>query len=411
MAKGWEKRNCYVVHAWYRDELYQESETPMKEEDVVLSFAEAEHLKVEYESNPDFEEVYIEEEEREFWVDIEEKNVVSDEEKILEMAAKIEQNKEEDSKYVEQVKRYLDGKMPAYERFCLGSNPNVLKLLGSQAESVVLNQSDVKNALADNANRTSKHSEGHEIPSENLYQLSKEIRNPIMILNGSKNTQSIVMLTELKNKENLNIVLSIALDRQNGKVNKITSLYGKNNVSNYVSIHQKDIVALNIEKTEKLYRDIGYQLPKLDTVFCFDNSIAYTTENVTKIYEKYLEMFRNENKIEDTVQEPDVKSPGITSETNSANAVSANKIVGKEKNTVNDRICKDLMKNEFQPTSSLVNHMKKLHHLTGQELSIKDVSNMYSGIKNPEIQNVVKSIAKECGEQEKSRKVQGPAEE
>ncbi len=72
MAKGWKKKNCYVVHAWYRDELYQKNATPMKEEDVVLSYAEAERLKAEYESDPDFEKVYIEEDEREFWVDIEE---------------------------------------------------------------------------------------------------------------------------------------------------------------------------------------------------------------------------------------------------------------------------------------------------------------------------------------------------
>lgn len=31
---SWVKKNCYVVHAYYRDELYQNNEAPMKEEEV-----------------------------------------------------------------------------------------------------------------------------------------------------------------------------------------------------------------------------------------------------------------------------------------------------------------------------------------------------------------------------------------
>lgn len=70
---GWVKKNCYVVTAFYRDELYQEHETPMKEEEVFLSYVKAEKCKSEYEADDDFESVYIEEEVREFWADDEEK--------------------------------------------------------------------------------------------------------------------------------------------------------------------------------------------------------------------------------------------------------------------------------------------------------------------------------------------------
>lgn len=113
-----------------------------------------------------------------------------------------------------------------------------------------------------------------------------------------------------------------------------------------------------------------------------------------------------ENKIADTEQVPDdLKSPGHTPKTQPTNNVSANKIIGKEKDTVNNQIMKDLKNNGFLPSSGLVNNMKKLHELVGNQLSIADVSNMYSGIKNPEIQDIVKSIAEECAQQEKARKV------
>lgn len=66
---GWVKKNCFVVTAYYRDELYQENETPMKEEKVFFLESEAEKCKAEYEADDDFENVYIEEEVREFWVE------------------------------------------------------------------------------------------------------------------------------------------------------------------------------------------------------------------------------------------------------------------------------------------------------------------------------------------------------
>ena len=66
---AWEKKKCWVVTAYYRDELYQASETPMNEEEVFLSERKAEQCKADFEMDEDFESVYVEEEEREFWVD------------------------------------------------------------------------------------------------------------------------------------------------------------------------------------------------------------------------------------------------------------------------------------------------------------------------------------------------------
>lgn len=246
-----------------------------------------------------------------------------------ELLEKLHQNQREDSSYRDQVERYLNGTMPSYERFNLGSNPNILKLLESQAECVVLNQSDLKNALSDKNVKTKNHTEGHEIPVSELYKLSEEIRNPIMVLKGSpKNPDSIVMITELKNKDGANIIAPIALDRQNGTVNKITSLYGKDDIARYLQHHESDILAVNIEKAEKLYRDIGFQLPKLDTVLCFDNSIAYSTQNVKYPQENKLEQ-------EQSAERPTTEKllPFLNAKANNLNAkleVRAEKIEAQE---------------------------------------------------------------------------------
>ena len=66
---AWVEKNCFIVTAFYRDELYQGNETPMKEEVVCFLESEAKKCKAEFEAEPDFETVYIEEGKREIWVD------------------------------------------------------------------------------------------------------------------------------------------------------------------------------------------------------------------------------------------------------------------------------------------------------------------------------------------------------
>ena len=66
---AWAKKKCFVVTAFYRDELYQEDKTPLNEEEVFFSESEAEDCKAKFEMNEEFEDAYISEDVREFWVD------------------------------------------------------------------------------------------------------------------------------------------------------------------------------------------------------------------------------------------------------------------------------------------------------------------------------------------------------
>ena len=49
-----------------------------------------------------------------------------------------------------------------------------------------------------------------------------------MILTGNKrNANLLVLITELKSSNGEHLIVPIALDRQNGKVSRITTIYGK----------------------------------------------------------------------------------------------------------------------------------------------------------------------------------------
>lgn len=205
--------------------------------------------------------------------------------KLSVIAAKIKQNEIEDKKYKEQYERYLKGELHSHEYLNIGSNPNVIKILShfninSKAKIIKLNQSDLKNALLLTGEKTKKHTDGHSIPAEELYHLPKEIREPVMVLKGhNKNPDSIVLVTELKSNDEKRVLVPISLNRENGEVNRITTIFSKKNITNYIQNNINIILAFNKEKADKLLTDTEFQSLK-SSVICFDDSIAYTLDNV-----------------------------------------------------------------------------------------------------------------------------------
>ena len=196
--------------------------------------------------------------------------------------SKIKQNESENNVYKLQLDKYFSGNMPKHEVINVGSTPNILKILGSKARKIVISQKELYNSFATKDSSSKGHTEGHEIPKQEIYKLSEALRNPIMVLKGNKrNENSVIIITELLNKNGENIFVPISLDRQNGKISNISTLYGKKNLSNYLSANISKILAIDIKKADML-ANIGDQYSKFihDTVVCFDNSIAYTTANV-----------------------------------------------------------------------------------------------------------------------------------
>ena len=170
---------------------------------------------------------------------------------ILKMAEKIQQNRSENRVFRKQLDKYFQGKMPSHEVINVCSTPNILKLLNSTAKKVVLNQKDLENAVANSKSGKKSHTEGHNISKEEIYKLSEALRNPIMVLKGNKRSQnSVILVTDLTNKKGEKVFVPIALDRQNGRISTISSLYGKKNLSKYISEHTSDILAINKEKVD-----------------------------------------------------------------------------------------------------------------------------------------------------------------
>lgn len=202
---------------------------------------------------------------------------------ILAMSEKIQQNQMEDMAFINQLDKFLNAQLNSSESITVGTTPYILHLVGATAEILTINQSVVQNSLNSENVKRKDHTEGHNIAVDVLKQLPEHLRNPIMICSGSKKG-TVVAITGLQDKKGKRIIVPISID-VNGKkgiVNKIASVYGKNNIQNYLqnAIKNNQILAYNEEKAEALTTVIGCQLPQASSAICFDNSIAYSTQNV-----------------------------------------------------------------------------------------------------------------------------------
>ena len=309
-------------------------------------------------------------------------NVSKEEQRIIEKAEKIKQNQIEHKQFKNNLHRLIEGdRTLTSSPLQIGKTPNALVICGAK-EGLDLT---IKKSVIDKSMRPELRDEngkffgknGHGLNEEQLVRAIGDIKTPVMIFDGSR-PNTLIVVTEHKDFQNREIVVAVELNQRENfcEVNRINSVYGRNNFADYYErqLINGKLLAVNIEKVDELLHSIEKQYLKENTTINFDNSIAYTTENVTYDYEKFLENFSNH-----TVQ-------------------------GTEK------ICKDLKENGFQPTKSLVGHMEKLNQLTGKETSIKDVHNIYSSMKNPEIQNIVNEIAKECRAQEIMKNIPLPGQ-
>ena len=222
----------------------------------------------------------------------EEKELINDEKltlsqnEVAKFTRTIEQYNTSDNEFLKQVDRFVNGEMKNYETIPICQTPNIFSLIGSNSKEIIITQSALKNSMFPINEKTSKHSQGHNISIEQIKKLPKALREPVLFING-QHDKTIVLLTDIQG-ENSNLIVPVAININgiNGTVNKVASIYEKKHLDNYLTKHEKEIIAVNIEKADKLYRDIGCQLPKLDTVICFDNSIAYSLKNVKYPEEK-----------------------------------------------------------------------------------------------------------------------------
>lgn len=267
-----------------------------------------------------------------------EKSALSADE-ILKSAEKIQQNQKEDITFSKNLDKFLTNSEKATDFLTLGITPNSLAIAGASSE---LNVVIAPRTIAKCMSEPDEHYHGHGLSADVMKQLPSELRNPAMIFKG-RHDDSLVLITELKDKENREIMIAVALSEKQGfsEVNRISSAYGRNNMGNYLKaqMEQGNLIAVNKEKADRMLHSVGLQLPLENTFISYDNSITYTMSNVKSPTEKISE--KNEQ-----LQQVQYKSKNLLPILNTVCKQHEERIdsLNSKKSTREDKIIKNTLK-------------------------------------------------------------------
>ncbi|MEG1508259.1 MAG: hypothetical protein RR373_06460, partial [Akkermansia sp.] len=154
--------------------------------------------------------------------------------------------------WAKQLSECLDGKNPNKRRdMRVCTTPAVLRMLGAKPHDLVMTPVVVDKVM-----------EGkHAVSMEAMKQLPKAISEPLAIFDSTTSSNSLVILTELKEGES-NIVVAVHLNSETSggsvAVNRIKSLYGKDNAR---ALLNQPMRYLDIKKARSWIASNRLQLP------------------------------------------------------------------------------------------------------------------------------------------------------
>ena len=163
---------------------------------------------------------------------------------------------------VEAFSRELDSFIGDYEKseksinplklLDVGSISPVMKILGIADVPVGIDQSTITKALREEP-IFPNDKQGHKLTIEELKSIPQSLADPVMVFRSDSPTRrhkdSYVFFTEHKDSKNRTVIIPIAVNKKYGRlvINKVTSIYGRNEEVRYV----KD----NIQRGNLVYFD------------------------------------------------------------------------------------------------------------------------------------------------------------
>ena len=137
--------------------------------------------------------------------------------------------------FAEQVDEALSGKIPFYTSLKVCDTPQILLDVGCEQMPMLYSQKHLKNAILPPDEKNHRH--GLEI--EQIKRLPELLSYPVMIIDSPNRKDSIIVVTAEVDKSDNPVIASIKpngkgrYEVENVSSNFITSVYGRNNFSEY----------------------------------------------------------------------------------------------------------------------------------------------------------------------------------
>ena len=201
---------------------------------------------------------------------------------------KQKQNSVEHTEFINEFHALLSGDQAVASRpLVVGATPNVMTICGANGKlNLTITKSVIDKAMRpeirdENGRLTGKT--GHGLTEQQILDALQNIRNPIMVLQGG-HENSLLIITEIQDDQGRNIMIPVDLSKDSAtcEVNAIRSTYGRDNLQSFLDKAFADgrVLAVDMKKADEMNLSNGKWYPKAISFICYDNSIAYSLNNV-----------------------------------------------------------------------------------------------------------------------------------
>jgi len=187
--------------------------------------------------------------------------------------------KDEDlSRFSNQIEQWQRGEMSSNETFELGKTPFVLQKIGADNLPVIMTQKVMEKVTGGK----------HDVGLTEIKNLPQHLADPVMVFRSATQKNALVVLTEMVDKNGDSVVCALHLNKteKHINVNRIASVYGKENIDSFVRKQAKagNLLYMDKKKCQQWSRSRGLQLPKLADTITDNNNILQKSDIVNSYY-------------------------------------------------------------------------------------------------------------------------------
>jgi hypothetical protein len=172
--------------------------------------------------------------------------------------------------YADAVDRIAAMETPPRTDLTVGDTPAVLRALGAQALPVQMPSSMIHKASRPEIRQ-------HDVPVAVLRDLPALLADPVMVFDSKTEQGALVVLVDAKDSSGRSVVVAVHLSAKGSgfhSINKIASIYGKDDVADIERWMRGDLRYYQKEKAPGWLHAVGLQLPEANTIKRLNPSVV-----------------------------------------------------------------------------------------------------------------------------------------
>lgn len=162
-------------------------------------------------------------------------------------------NEEDTRKFIRKVDEWQKDNTNPRKLIVVGNIPPVMKVLGIAENLIEIEHSTLDKIVRENP-LYPDDKQGHELSIDDIYAIPSQLADPVMVFKSRTRDDSYVFFTERKDNNGNSILIPMAANKKEGRIviNKITSMYGKDNEIGFVKTNIDEENLIYVDKKRSL---------------------------------------------------------------------------------------------------------------------------------------------------------------